>query len=58
MITKNKAWIEKSTGDEVLVTWVSDELVSYSKKEDVKVVRTVSKFMFMQDFEEQSDECY
>jgi len=58
MITKNKAWIEKSTGDEVLVTWVSDELVSYSKKEDVKMVRTVRQFMFMQDFEEQSDECY
>jgi len=50
MITKNKTWIEKSTGDEVLVTWVSDELVSYSKKEDVKVVRTVRQFMFLQDF--------
>jgi len=58
MITKNQIWIEKSTRDEVLVTWVSDELVSYSKKEDVKMVRTVRQFTFMQDFEEQSDECY
>jgi len=52
MITKNQIWIEKSTRDEVLVTWVSDELVSYSKKEDVKMVRTVRQFTFMQDFEE------
>ena len=36
MITKNQIWIEKSTRDEVLVTWVSDELVSYSKKRRCK----------------------
>lgn len=44
-------WVNKDTGDTVVVDWVSDELVSYLVPNAEKLVRTVRKFVFMQDFE-------
>lgn len=52
MINVDDVWIERATGVEVLIDWVSDELVSYIKPNAEKMVRTERKFVFMQDFEE------
>lgn len=54
MIKVDTLWRENSTGDLVEVHWVSDELVSYTKDEKVKTVRTVRHFVFLQDFTQES----
>ena len=51
MINVDSIWIEKVTGIEVLVIFVSDELVTYQKQGSQTPV-PVRKFIFMQDFEE------
>lgn len=51
MINLDSIWIERATGIEVLVIFVSDELVTY-QKEGGQTPVPVRKFVFMQDFEE------
>ncbi len=51
MINVNDTWIEKATGEQVVIDWVSSELVSYLKPNAEKMVRTERKFVFMQLFE-------
>lgn len=55
VITKDSIWIERATGKEVLVIFVSDELVTYQKQGSQTPV-PVRKFVFMQDFEEKGCE--
>ena len=54
-IEKYQVWIEQATGDEVIVDWVSNELVSYLKPNAEKMVRTERQFVFMQLFKEKVD---
>ena len=49
MISVDSIWIERATGEEVLVIFVSDELVTYQKQGSQTPV-PVRKFVFMQDF--------
>lgn len=51
MITNDSIWIERATGIEALILFVSDELVTY-QKENSQTPVPVRKFVFMQDFEE------
>ncbi len=54
MINVNDVWVEKSTGEQVVIDWVSSELVSYLKPSAEKMVRTERKFVFMQLFDNKS----
>lgn len=56
MINVNDTWFDRETGEEVLIDWVSDELVSYLKSNAEKMVRTERKFVFMQLFGRKDDE--
>lgn len=56
MIEVGQTWVEQATGDEVVIDWISDELVSYLRVGAEKAVRTVRKFVFMQDFRSKGDE--
>lgn len=51
MINVDSIWIERATGEEVLVIFVSDELVTYQKQGSQTPI-PVRKFKFMQDFKE------
>ena len=48
-IEQGDIWVEKSTGQRVLVLWVSNELVTYQTSDAIVPSR---KFVFMQEFEE------
>ena len=52
MINVNDVWTEVAKGEEVVIDWISDELVSYLKPSAEKMVRTERKFVFMQLFEQ------
>lgn len=52
MINVNDVWTEVATGEQVVIDWISDELVSYLKPSAEKMVRTERKFVFMQLFEQ------
>lgn len=57
MIELYSLWVEKSTGRVVQVHWLSDVLVSYvfhkEHPNEVRTVRTVRQFSFLQDFTKQ-----
>ena len=55
MINVDEIWIERVTGIEVLVIFVSDELVTY-QKEGSQTPVPVRIFVFLQDFEEKGCE--
>lgn len=54
MISIEQVWTDKETGEEVVIDWVSSELVSYLKPDAEKLVRTVRKFVFLQQFDSDS----
>lgn len=51
MINVDSIWIERATGAEALILFVSDELVTYQKQGSQTPV-PVRRFVFMQDFKE------